>query len=101
MKKEELIKAVVVKSFARIHKANLINAGIVPLTFANEEDYDKISLMDELVLENIRQKIENNQPIILKNQTTGESYELKAELSERDREMLLDGGLLNYTKNRA
>ncbi len=95
------VKAVIVKSFARIHKANLINAGIIPLTFKNEADYDKISLKDELVLENIKEIIKNDGEIILINKTTGEKIELAAELSERDREMLIDGGLLNFTKNRA
>ena len=95
------VKAVIVKSFARIHKANLINAGIIPLTFKNEADYDKISLKDELILENIKELIKNDGEIILTNKTTGEKIELIAELSERDREMLIDGGLLNFTKNRA
>ncbi len=95
------VKAVIVKSFARIHKANLINAGIIPLTFKNEADYDKISLKDELLIENIKELIKNDGEIILTNKTTGEKIELVAELSERDREMLIDGGLLNFTKNRA
>ena len=93
------VKAVIVKSFARIHKANLINAGIIPLTFKNEADYDKISLKDELVLNNIRELIKNDGKIVMLNKTTGDEIELVAELSERDREMLIDGGLLNYTRN--
>ncbi|MBO5136377.1 MAG: aconitate hydratase [Clostridia bacterium] len=93
------VKAVIVKSFARIHKANLINAGIIPLTFKNEADYDKISLKDELVLNNIKELIKNDGKIVMVNKTTGDEIELVAELSERDREMLIDGGLLNYTKN--
>ena len=95
------VKAVIVKSFARIHKANLINAGIIPLTFKNEADYDKISLKDELILNNIKELIKNDGKIVLLNKTTGDEIELIAELSERDREMLIDGGLLNFTKNRA
>ncbi len=93
------VKAVIVKSFARIHKANLINAGIIPLTFKNEADYDKISLKDELVLNNIKELIKNDGKIVMVNKTTGDEIELVAELSQRDREMLIDGGLLNYTKN--
>jgi len=93
------VKAVIVKSFARIHKANLINAGIIPLTFKNEADYDKISLKDELVLNNIKELIKNDGKIVMLNKTTGDEIELVAELSQRDREMLIDGGLLNYTKN--
>ncbi len=95
------VKAVITKSFARIHKANLINAGILPLNFKNEADYDKISLGDELELANIKDIIANDKKIVLKNKTTGDEIELVAELSERDRDMLIDGGLLNYTKNRS
>ena len=95
------VKAVITKSFARIHKANLINAGILPLNFANEADYDKISLGDELVLENIKDIVLNGGDIILKNNTTGDEIKLVAEFSDRDRDMLIEGGLLNYTKNRS
>ncbi|MGN0554915.1 MAG: aconitate hydratase, partial [Candidatus Fimenecus sp.] len=74
------IKAVITKSFARIHCANLINAGILPLNFKNEADYDKITQGDELSLEGIKTAIVNSQPAVLKNLTTGESYELKYDL---------------------
>lgn len=93
------VKAVVTKSFARIHVANLVNAGILPFTFKNEEDYDKINQMDELALPNIKDCIENNKPVVLKNITSGEEYELDAShLSDRQREMLVCGGLLDYTR---
>ncbi len=92
------IKAVITKSFARIHCANLVNAGIIPFTFANEADYDKISVNDELCLENIRESIANGTAVTLKNITTGESYELDYQLSERQRDILLAGGLLDYTR---
>lgn len=93
------VKAVVTKSFARIHVANLVNAGILPFTFKNEEDYDKINQMDELALPNIKDCIENNKPVILKNITSGEEYELDAShLSDRQRAMLVCGGLLDYTR---
>ena len=95
------IRAVIVKSFARIHVANLINAGILPLTFANEADYDRIDLGDTLVLENIRDSIQNGTPVILENKTKNESYPLCSEFSDRQRAMLLAGGLLNYTKENA
>ncbi len=95
------IRAVIVKSFARIHVANLINAGILPLTFANEADYDRIDLGDTLVLENIRKSIQNGTPVVLKNETKNESYPLCSEFSDRQRAMLLAGGLLNYTKENA
>ena len=92
------IKAVITKSFARIHCANLINAGILPLNFENEADYDKISQGDELSLPNIKEEIEAGKPVVLKNLTTGESYELKYDLSKRQKDIILAGGLLNYTR---
>ena len=94
------IKAVVVKSFARIHRANLINAGILPLTFVNEADYDSISQGDELSLPNVRQLItEGREKIILVNKTTGKEIPVLCELSGRTRDIILAGGLLDYTRN--
>ena len=92
------IKAVIVKSFARIHVANLINAGILPLTFANESDYDKISMGDLLCLPDVRERLKTGQPIVLENKTTGETIPLNSQLSKRQVEILLAGGLLNYTR---
>lgn len=92
------VKAVITKSFARIHCANLINAGILPLVFVNSDDYDKITQGDELSLEGIKTAIINSTPAVLNNLSTGESYELKYDLSERQRDIILAGGLLNYTK---
>lgn len=93
------VKAVITKSFARIHIANLVNAGILPFTFKNENDYDKIDQMDELALMNIREHIENGTTVVLKNITKGEEYELdSSHLSQRQRAMLLCGGLLDYTR---
>lgn len=93
------VKAVLVKSFARIHKANLINAGILPLEFINENDYDKINLGDSLELPNVREAIENGKDITVVNKTTGEIILAKCNLSQRTAKIILDGGLLNYTKN--
>ena len=93
------VKAVITKSFARIHVANLVNAGILPFTFMNEEDYDKIDQMDELALPDIKDCIENKKQIVLKNITKGEEYELdSSHLSDRQRAMLACGGLLDYTR---
>ena len=93
------VKAVITKSFARIHVANLVNAGILPFTFKNEADYNRISQMDELSLPSIRDCIKNNKAVVLKNITKGEEYELdSSHLSSRQREMLLCGGLLDYTR---
>ena len=93
------IKAVIVKSFARIHVANLINAGILPLTFKKEADYDRISLMDDIVLPDVRACLEQGKDVTLENRTTGESFPLNAAFSRRQVEMLLAGGLLDYTRN--
>ena len=93
------VKAVITKSFARIHVANLVNAGILPFTFANEADYDRIDQMDQLVLADIRTAMENNTPVVLKNLTKNEKYPLDtSHLSARQRAMLLCGGLLDYTR---
>ena len=92
------IKAVVAKSFARIHAANLINAGILPLTFENAEDYDKITQFDELELPNIRQCISNGSEVKLVNKTTNAEYKVVPMLSGRSRDIILAGGLLGYTK---
>ena len=93
------VKAVITKSFARIHVANLVNAGILPFTFANEADYDRIDQMDQLELADIRTAMENNTPVVLKNLTKNEEYPLDAShLSARQSAMLLCGGLLDYTR---
>lgn len=93
------IKSIITKSFARIHFANLINAGIVPLTFANENDYDKLEENDMLEVANIKKIITENGQLILHNLTKQETYPLVCDYSERQRNILIAGGLLNYTKN--
>ena len=93
------IKAVIAKSFARIHCANLINAGIMPFTFTDGSDYDRIDTDDTLALEGIREKIADGKPVTLKNLTKGEEYALNYDYSDRQTAMILAGGLLNYTKN--
>lgn len=93
------VKAVITKSFARIHVANLVNAGILPFTFKDENDYNRIDQLDELALPDVREKLEKKETIILKNITKGEEYELdSSHLSDRQRAMLLCGGLLDYTR---
>ena len=93
------IKAVIAKSFARIHCANLINAGIMPFTFENPDDYDKIDKDDILALNGIRSAIKDGGKVVLENVTKGEKYALSYDYSDRQTAMILDGGLLNYTKN--
>ncbi len=92
------IKAVITKSFARIHVANLVNAGIVPLTFDNADDYDTIDRFDELELPNIREEISSGSKVTLINKTKGKTYTLSAAVSKRSADILLSGGLLRYTK---
>ena len=95
------VKAVITKSFARIHQANLINAGILPFTFANEADYDNIELGDELRLPEVRALITEGKPVVLENVTKNECYPLAYSFSQRQTDMLLAGGLLNYTRENA
>lgn len=93
------IKAVLVKSFARIHRANLINAGILPLTFVNEADYDSISQGDVLALENVRKLVEDGvTQFNVLNKTTGKEIPVLCELSGRTKDIMLAGGLLDYTR---
>ena len=93
------VKAVVVKSFARIHLANLINFGIVPLTFKNVDDYDEISLKDDLEI--IINDLNNqNKNIILKNKTNNKEYGLTHTLSPLDAQILKTGGKLPWIKTK-
>lgn len=94
------IKAVVAKSFARIHMANLINFGIIPLTFKNPEDYDKINEGDDIEITGFNDSIGTKDEILLLDKTTNEKIVLNLNATERQREILLSGGLLNYTKNK-
>ena len=95
------VKAVITKSFVRIHMANLINAGIVPMTFADEADYDKISQGDEIVIKNVADQLKAGDSITVTNKTKGFDFVANVSLSERQKEMIYAGGLLNYTKNNA
>ncbi len=91
------VKAVLVKSFARIHRANLINAGILPLEFADENDYNNIDLGDNLYIENIRDQIAAGNGITIINKTKNVEINTKCALTERQKDIILAGGLLNYT----
>ena len=92
------VKAVVAKSFARIHAANLINAGILPLTLENPDDYDALNQGDELVLSDVFEALEKGR-ITLTDKTNGKVCTLVCELSDRQIGILRAGGLLPYTKN--
>ncbi|NLK87860.1 MAG: aconitate hydratase [Clostridiaceae bacterium] len=95
------IKGVLAKSFARIHMANLINSGILPMTFADEADYDRINNGDVLVLENAREQIKAGNELVLKNKTTNTTIRVNTALSERQVDIMLAGGLLNYTRDQS
>lgn len=91
------VRAVIAKSFARIHAANLINAGIMPLTFANPDDYDKLAQGDRLTLTNVWAGMDNG-TIALKDETNGVEIALSCAFTDRQKEILKAGGLLAYTK---
>jgi aconitate hydratase len=88
------VKAVMAKSFARIHRDNLINNGIIPLVFLNEKDYDSIQPNDELIIEDAVKQVEKEK-VIVKNLTQNTEYEMALVVTERQRKMLKLGGLLN------
>ncbi|ALB48542.1 MULTISPECIES: aconitate hydratase [Clostridium] len=91
------VKAVIAKSFARIHKANLINNGIVPMEFKNEADYDKIELTDDLKLEDIQAALESG-IVKVKNLTKGTEFDATVDLTEKEIAVIKEGGRLNYVK---
>ncbi|MEG1275860.1 MAG: aconitate hydratase [Ruthenibacterium sp.] len=91
------IRAVITKSFARIHKANLVNAGILPLEFANADDYDKIELNDTLVLSGVLAGITSG-TVLLRDTTNGASIALRCDISARQAAIIRAGGLLNFTR---
>jgi aconitate hydratase len=92
------VKTVIAKSFERIHAANLINFGILPLTFINEEDYNAIGANDTIEIGTIKAALERGTELLLKDLTSGKSISLKYTLSARQRDILLAGGMLNYTR---
>ena len=92
------IKGVIAKSFARIHMANLINSGILPLVFVNEADYDAVAQGDQLAIRDAREKVMGDGEFVVENVTRGTSFPVRLEVSGRLKDILLAGGLLNYTK---
>ena len=91
------VKAIVAKSFARIHRSNLINMGILPLIFKNPDDYDKLSEGESIAMKDLKASVESGEFILTAG---GQNIELVGDFSEREKAMLLEGGYLNYTKNR-
>ena len=92
------VRFVMAKSFARIHRSNLINSGIIPLVFKNPEDYDGLNLGDQLVIENAPAQIEQEE-LVVKNKTTGKEYVMLPGLSELEKKMILAGGKINMIKS--
>ncbi|MCQ2456871.1 MAG: aconitate hydratase, partial [Clostridia bacterium] len=90
------VKAVITKSFARIHKANLINAGILPLTFKDESDYDKLAEGDTVILDGLGKQISEGNEITVK--TSSDEITVILDVSDRQKEILFAGGLLDYTR---
>jgi aconitate hydratase len=91
------VKAIIAKSVERIHAANLVNFGIISLSFKNVADYDKIDQGDEIEIPEIKTKLQNNEPVIFINKTKNLKIELGYNLSQRQKEILFEGGLLSYT----
>ena len=94
------IRGVIAKSFARIHMANLVNSGILPLVFADENDYDKIDMGDTLVINEAPAKVNGQTEFTIEDKTKNLTFRVRLEVSDRLKAVLIDGGLLNHTKNR-
>ncbi|MHA1304294.1 MAG: aconitate hydratase [Candidatus Heimdallarchaeaceae archaeon] len=92
------IKAVLVKSYARIHKDNLVNFGIIPLVFKDEADYENIEKGDILSISNIKEALENNRDIVVRNETQEKDILTTYNLSDRERATIIAGGKLNYVR---
>lgn len=92
---------VLAKSFARIHKGNLVNFGIIPLEFVDNADYDRIKQDDTLKIENAPDMLKKGEDLTVHNETQGYSFKAKYDLSARQIDILIEGGLLNYTRNRS
>jgi len=94
------VKAIIAKSIERIHAANLVNFGIIPLSFKNTGDYDMVDQGDEVEIPDIKKKLRDNEPVILVNKTKNLKIELEYTLSQRQKDLLYEGGLLLYTVKR-
>ncbi|MCK5543846.1 MAG: aconitate hydratase, partial [Desulfobulbaceae bacterium] len=91
------VRVKLVKSFARIHKANLINFGILPFTFTSPEDYDMIEQGAKVVIPDLRKGLESGAEVFVLN-VAGNKFNISLDVSERHREILLAGGLLNWAR---
>jgi aconitate hydratase len=94
------VRAMLAKSYARIHESNLVNFGIVPLRFADPNDYESVQQGDELEMPDVRAAIAEGRAVIARNKTRKAQYGLAPKLSPRQIQMLLAGGLTNYLKRK-
>ncbi len=94
------VRAVIAKSFARIHHANLVNFGIVPLEFADKKDYEKLTLWDEVEIPQLEERLKAGEKVIVRNRSTGEEIECKYNLTPKQVSVLIAGGLLNWIKGK-
>jgi aconitate hydratase len=90
------VRAVIAKSFERIHSANLVNFGILPLTFRTESDYDRVAQGDEVDIPGVREALGKGGRLVAHDRTRGFDFELSCELSDRQREIVLAGGTLSF-----
>jgi len=95
------LQAVIARSFARIHRSNLINFGVLPLVFRDPADYDRINQGDMLAIRNIKSSITDSSPVTVEDITQGFTFEASANLNEREGELILKGGLLAYMREKA
>ncbi len=95
------VRAVIAKSIERIHKANLINFCIVPIVFVQPSDYERVKPGDRLQIDGLPEAIEGGDEVVIADKTSSFEFSGRLELSDRDRRILLSGGLLNYTRNKA
>ena len=93
------LKAVIAKSFARIHWANLVNFGILPLTFENPADHDRLNQGDEFEIVGVRKALSDGKPVKLRNITQDFDIPVQYTMTERQRNVMLAGGLLNLIRN--
>ncbi|HTZ17284.1 MAG TPA: aconitate hydratase [Dissulfurispiraceae bacterium] len=94
------LQAVIAKSFARIHRANLVNFGVLPLLFVSDQDYDRIEQGDILAIRDAVNAVAGGQKFVVDNATQGYTFEAIANLNEREKELILNGGLLPHTRGK-
>ncbi len=95
------VKAVIALSFARIHRANLINFGILPVLFENEGDYERLQQGDILLIRDVKRSIENDEKIVVENLSRGDTFKVRSNLNDREKGLILKGGLLPFIRQKS